>query len=69
MLGVRREGVTKAAGRLRAAGIIEYSLGHIKVLDRPRLEQDVCECYAVVKKEVDRLLVDISSDNPWRSLP
>lgn len=59
MLGVRREGVTEAAGKLRAAGIIEYSRGRIKVLDRPKLEQHVCECYAVVKKEVDRLLADI----------
>jgi hypothetical protein len=53
MLGVRREGVTEAAGKLRDAGIIEYSRGHIKVLDRPKLEQHVCECYAVVKKEID----------------
>jgi CRP-like cAMP-binding protein len=59
MLGVRREGVTAAAGKLRDAGIIEYSRGHIKVLDRPRLEQRVCECYEVVKKEFDRLLSDI----------
>lgn len=65
MLGVRREGVTEAAGKLRAAGIIEYSRGHIKVLDRPRLEQNVCECYAVVKKEVDRLLSDIPPGNTW----
>jgi CRP-like cAMP-binding protein len=56
MLGVRREGVTEAAGKLQADGLIEYSRGHIKVLDRPRLEQRVCECYAVVKKEFDRLL-------------
>ena len=56
MLGVRREGVTEAAGRLQAAGLIEYSRGHITVLDRPRLEARVCECYAVVKKEYDRLL-------------
>ena len=59
MLGVRREGVTEAAGKLRKAGIIEYSRGHIKVIDRDRLEQHVCECYAVVKKEFDRLLADI----------
>jgi CRP-like cAMP-binding protein len=56
MLGVRREGVTEAAGKLQAAGLIHYSRGHIKVLDRARLEQRVCECYAVVKKEYDRLL-------------
>jgi CRP-like cAMP-binding protein len=56
MLGVRREGVTEAAGRLQTAGLIHYSRGHIKVLDRPKLEQQVCECYAVVKRESDRLL-------------
>ena len=56
MLGVRREGVTEAAGRLQAEGLIHYSRGHIKVLDRPALEKRVCECYAVVKKEFDRLL-------------
>jgi CRP-like cAMP-binding protein len=56
MLGVRREGVTEAAGKLQAAGLIQYSRGHIKVLDRAKLEKRVCECYAVVKKEFDRLL-------------
>ena len=56
MLGVRREGVTEAAGRLQAEGMIHYSRGHIKILDRPALEKRVCECYAVVKKEFDRLL-------------
>jgi len=56
MLGVRREGVTEAAGNLQAAGLIRYSRGHITVLDRAKLEQRVCECYAVVKKEYDRLL-------------
>jgi len=56
MLGVRREGVTEAAGKLQKAGLIQYSRGHIKVLDRPGLEKRVCECYAVVKKEIDRLL-------------
>jgi Mn-dependent DtxR family transcriptional regulator len=56
MLGVRREGVTEAAGRLQAAGLIKYSRGHIEVLDRPMLEARVCECYEVVKKEYDRLL-------------
>ncbi len=58
MLGVRREGVTEAAGRLQKAGLIEYHRGRIKVLDRPRLEARTCECYAVVKKEFDRLLPD-----------
>ena len=56
MLGVRREGVTEAAGRLHRAGLIEYHRGHISVLDRAGLEARVCECYAVVKKEFDRLL-------------
>jgi CRP-like cAMP-binding protein len=56
MLGVRREGVTEAAGRLQKLHVIEYSRGHITVLDRPQLERLSCECYAVVKKETDRLL-------------
>jgi CRP-like cAMP-binding protein len=56
MLGVRREGVTEAAGILKDAGLIQYQRGHITVLDRPGLEQQVCECYAVVKRETDRLL-------------
>jgi len=56
MLGVRREGVTEAAGHLQAAGLIHYSRGHITVLDRPKLEKKVCECYSVVKRETDRLL-------------
>ena len=58
MLGVRREGVTAAAGSLQRAGLIRYGRGHIEVLDRARLEREVCECYAVVKKEFDRLLTD-----------
>jgi CRP-like cAMP-binding protein len=58
MLGVRREGVTEAAGKLQKAGLIHYSRGRITVLDRPKLEARVCECYAVVKKEFDRLLID-----------
>ncbi len=56
MLGVRREGVTEAAGHLQAAGLIHYSRGKITVLERPKLETRVCECYAVVKREYDRLL-------------
>jgi CRP-like cAMP-binding protein len=59
MLGVRREGVTEAAGKLQRAGIIRYSRGRITVLDRERLEQNVCECYAVVKAEFERLLSDL----------
>ncbi len=55
-LGVRREGVTEAALRLQEAGVIRYARGHIKVLDRPALEARSCECYAVVKREYDRLL-------------
>jgi CRP-like cAMP-binding protein len=56
MLGVRREGVTEAALKVQAAGLIRYARGHISVLDRPGLEQRTCECYRVVKKEYDRLL-------------
>lgn len=56
MLGVRREGVTESAGKLQKLGLINYSRGRITVLDRPRLEQHACECYAVVKREFDRLL-------------
>ena len=56
MLGVRREGVTESAGKLQADGLIEYSRGRITVPDRRPLEARVCECYAVVKKEYDRLL-------------
>jgi CRP-like cAMP-binding protein len=56
MLGVRREGVTEAAGALQRAGLIHYSRGKITVVDRPGLEARVCECYQVVKKEFDRLL-------------
>ena len=61
MLGVRREGVTEAAGHLQAAGLIHYSRGKITVLDRPKLEGRVCECYAVVKREYDRLLPQIAA--------
>lgn len=56
MLGVRREGVTEAAGRLHKQGVIDYSRGHIIVTNRTKLEQLCCECYAVVKAETDRLL-------------
>jgi CRP-like cAMP-binding protein len=56
MLGVRRVGVTEAARKLQAAGLISYHRGHIMVLDRGRLEKRVCECYAVVRDEYDRLL-------------
>src|SRR5207237_5356123 len=56
MLGVRREGVTEAAGKLQKAGVISYRRGHIKVLDRPKLENMSCECYEVVRRESARLL-------------
>jgi CRP-like cAMP-binding protein len=62
LLGVRREGVTAAAGKLQKAGVISYARGHIEVLDRPKLERLSCECYAIVKKETDRVL----SANPLR---
>ena len=60
MLGVRREGVTEAALELQKAGVIRYARGHISVLDRNELEKRTCECYAVVKREYDRLLRE-----PW----
>lgn len=60
MLGVRREGVTEAAGKLQDMGIIEYHRGHINVLNRPGLEELSCECYAVVKRETDRLATGYS---------
>jgi CRP-like cAMP-binding protein len=56
MLGVRREGVTASAGKLQDAGLIHYSRGRIAILDRPKLEKRVCECYGVVKREFERLL-------------
>ena len=59
MLGVRRESVTDAAGRLQASGYIRYRRGHISVLDRAGLEGRACECYGVVKTEIDRLLTDV----------
>jgi len=61
MLGVRREGVTEAAGNLQRAGLIEYQRGRITVLDRVGLEARACECYAVVKKEFDRLLPETTA--------
>jgi CRP-like cAMP-binding protein len=64
MLGVRREGVTEAAGRLQGYGYISYRRGHITVLDRAGLEGHVCECYAVVKTEFGRLLSDVRNRQP-----
>ena len=64
LLGVRREGVTEAAGRLQRIGLIRYSRGNIEVLDRPGLERAACECYGVVKLEFDRLLSDIPRGDP-----
>ena len=61
MLGVRREGVTEAAGKLQAEGLINYSRGHIFILDRQGLEKRVCECYTVVQKEYARLLPEKKS--------
>jgi len=69
MLGVRREGVTEAAGRLQMAGLIHYSRGRITVLDRPKLEERVCECYAVVKREYDRLLPQITASQGLAAAP
>ena len=70
MLGVRREGVTEAAGKLQNHGFISYRRGHITVLDRAGLEGNVCECYAVVKKEFTRLLSDVRQrqDAPGKTL-
>jgi len=68
MLGVRREAITEAAGKLQAAGLIEYSRGHIQMLDRPGLEARSCECYAVVKSEYDRIFL-LQSDARNASRP
>ena len=59
MLGVRREGITQAAGKLQEAGIIRHRRGHIAVIERAGLEARACECYAVVRKELSRLLTDV----------
>jgi len=59
MLGVRREGITEAAGQLQRAGLIRYRRGHLAVLERSGLETRACECYTVVKKELSRLLSDV----------
>jgi CRP-like cAMP-binding protein len=64
MLGVRREGVTEAAGKLDKLGVIRYARGNITVLDRPKLEKLCCECYAVVKNESDRLLPQAGPQQP-----
>jgi len=63
-LGVRREGITEAAGKLQRAGVIRYRRGHIAVLERSGLEVGACECYAVVKKELRRLLSDVRHRQP-----
>jgi CRP-like cAMP-binding protein len=67
MLGVRREGITEAAGHLQKAGFISYRRGHITVIDRSGLESHVCECYGVVKKEFNRLLSDVRNRQAFLS--
>jgi CRP-like cAMP-binding protein len=68
MLGVRREGITEAAGRLQSAGLIRYRRGHISVLNRIGLEACACECYAVVKTELARLLSDVQHRREIRAV-
>lgn len=68
MLGVRREGVTEAAGNIQRAGMIKYSRGKIEVLARPKLEKAACECYSVLKTEFDRLLTDIPGNHSYPML-
>jgi CRP-like cAMP-binding protein len=67
MLGVRREGVTEAAGKLQKLGVLRYTRGQITVLDRPKLERLCCECYGVVKRETDRLLPRPHAEAPARA--
>lgn len=67
MLGVRREGVTEAVSKLQRLGVIDHSRGHITVLDRPALERLSCECYAVVKRETDRLLPYLRGEQGFAS--
>jgi CRP-like cAMP-binding protein len=69
MLGIRREGVTEAAGKLQHAGLIRYRRGHIAVLERSGLETRACECYAVVKAELGRLLSDVRYHKPFSKGP
>ena len=68
MLGVRREGITEAAGKLQQAGFIRYRRGHIAVLERLGLRARACECYAVVRKEFDRLISDVPRGDAFHSL-
>jgi hypothetical protein len=69
MLGVRREGITEAAGNLQRAGFIRYRRGHISVLERSGLEIGACECYAAVKKELARLLSDVRYRQDTSAIP